>query len=66
MLRVNVDLLKIIQLGVTLSDKDGNMPPGTCTWQFNFSFNMQYACFIIHVPLLINSALVRIRARRTR
>lgn len=39
-LRCNVDLLKIIQLGITLSDENGNVPPGVCTWQFNFNFNL--------------------------
>ena len=38
-LRCNVDLLKIIQLGITLFDEQGNMTP--CTWQFNFCFNLQ-------------------------
>jgi len=37
-MRCNVDLLKLIQLGVTLSDEDGNLPD-KCTWQFNFKFN---------------------------
>ncbi len=39
-LRCNVDLLKIIQLGLTFSDKDGNLPDGCPTWQFNFKFNL--------------------------
>ncbi|KAJ1559670.1 CCR4-NOT transcription complex subunit 7 [Nowakowskiella sp. JEL0078] len=39
MLRCNVDLLKIIQLGVTFSDENGNVPE-ICTWQFNFKFNL--------------------------
>ncbi|KAJ3235880.1 CCR4-NOT transcription complex subunit 7 [Chytriomyces hyalinus] len=39
-LRCNVDLLKIIQLGITFADEDGNTPPGTSTWQFNFKFNL--------------------------
>lgn len=41
-LRCNVDLLNIIQLGVTLFDDKGdpNMR-GPCTWQFNFVFNLQ-------------------------
>ncbi|ORX89537.1 ribonuclease CAF1 [Basidiobolus meristosporus CBS 931.73] len=39
-LRCNVDLLKLIQLGITLADERGNLPPGTCTWQFNFKFNL--------------------------
>ncbi|QRV85997.1 CCR4-Not complex component, Not1 [Ceratobasidium sp. AG-Ba] len=39
-MRCNVDLLKIIQIGLTLSDADGNMPEGICTWQFNFHFSV--------------------------
>ncbi|KAK0524660.1 CCR4-NOT core DEDD RNase subunit [Tilletia horrida] len=39
-LRCNVDLLKLIQLGVTLCDEHGNLAPGVCTWQFNFRFSI--------------------------
>ncbi|KAI8580055.1 hypothetical protein K450DRAFT_239155 [Umbelopsis ramanniana AG] len=39
-LRCNVDLLKIIQLGVTFADENGNLPENACTWQFNFRFNL--------------------------
>jgi CCR4-NOT transcription complex subunit 7/8 len=40
-LRCNVNLLKIIQLGLTFSDEKGNLPKdGRCTWQFNFKFNL--------------------------
>jgi CCR4-NOT transcription complex subunit 7/8 len=38
-LRLNVDMLKLIQLGLTFSDKDGNLPRinnELCVWQFNF------------------------------
>jgi CCR4-NOT transcription complex subunit 7/8 len=38
--KVNVDTLKMIQLGITLFDSEGNVPPGPCTWQFNFEFNI--------------------------
>ncbi|KAI8343112.1 ribonuclease H-like domain-containing protein [Chlamydoabsidia padenii] len=38
-IRCNVDLLKIIQLGVTFADQYGNLPGNICTWQFNFRFN---------------------------
>lgn len=34
-------MLKIIQIGITLADEQGNMPPDVCTWQFNFKFNLE-------------------------
>ncbi|KAL1760406.1 ribonuclease H-like domain-containing protein [Schizophyllum commune] len=39
-MRCNVDLLKIIQVGITLADAEGNMPPEPSTWQFNFRFSI--------------------------
>lgn len=39
-LKCNVDLLKIIQLGITFCDTEGYVYPGACTWQFNFKFNL--------------------------
>jgi len=39
-LKCNVDLLRIIQLGLTLADEQGKHPKGPCTWQFNFKFNL--------------------------
>lgn len=39
--RSNADLLKIIQLGLTLSDSRGELPAGVCTWQFNFQFALE-------------------------
>ncbi|XP_049865635.1 CCR4-NOT transcription complex subunit 7-like isoform X2 [Pectinophora gossypiella] len=41
LLRCNVDLLRIIQLGLTFMDENGKTPPGCTTWQFNFKFNLQ-------------------------
>lgn len=38
-LRLNVDMLKLIQLGLTFSDGQGNLPRinnELCVWQFNF------------------------------
>lgn len=40
-MRCNVDLLKIIQIGLTLSDEDGNYPQEVSTWQFNFHFSVK-------------------------
>jgi len=40
LVKCNVNLLKLIQLGITLFDGSGNLPKGVCTWQFNFKFNL--------------------------
>jgi CCR4-NOT transcription complex subunit 7/8 len=40
-LRCNVDLLNIIQLGLTFCDENGNLAPGCPCWQFNFKFNLE-------------------------
>jgi CCR4-NOT transcription complex subunit 7/8 len=44
-MRCNVDLLKIIQIGLTLSDEDGNYPQDVSTWQFNFHFSINEDMF---------------------
>jgi len=44
-MRCNVDLLKIIQIGLTLSDEDGNYPQDVSTWQFNFHFSVKCVFF---------------------
>lgn len=49
-LKDNVDMLKLIQLGLTFSDEQGNLPKcGTekyCIWQFNFrEFNVNEDVF---------------------
>jgi hypothetical protein len=38
-LRCNVDLTRAIQIGLTLSDAEGNQPKTICTWRFNFAFD---------------------------
>ena len=42
-LRCNVDLLKIIQIGLTLCNEEGQLAPGICTFQFNFKFSLKCA-----------------------
>ncbi|KAL2936648.1 putative CCR4-associated factor 1-like protein 6 [Bienertia sinuspersici] len=49
-LKDNVDMLKLIQIGLTFSDENGNLPTcGTdkyCIWQFNFcEFNLNEDVF---------------------
>ena len=39
-LRCNVDLLKLIQVGVSFFNEDGEFAEGCPTWQFNFKFNL--------------------------
>ncbi len=58
MLRCNVDLLKIIQLGLTFLDDKGNLPEGITTWQFNFKFNLTEDMYAEDsVDLLQNSGI---------
>ena len=40
LLRCNVDLLKIIQVGLTFMDENGHTPSPISTWQFNFRYNL--------------------------
>ena len=37
--KINVENLKLIQLGITLSDERGRLPTPYHTWQFNFEFD---------------------------
>eukprot|EP00758_Cryptobia_borreli_P014470 Tbor_TRINITY_DN5924_c5_g2::TRINITY_DN5924_c5_g2_i1::g.18931::m.18931/K12581/CNOT7_8, CAF1, POP2; CCR4-NOT transcription complex subunit 7/8 len=39
-IRLNVNILKIIQLGLTLLNEKGEVPEKCCTWQFNFRFSL--------------------------
>ncbi|XP_063776917.1 CCR4-NOT transcription complex subunit 7 isoform X2 [Pseudophryne corroboree] len=57
LLRCNVDLLKIIQLGLTFMNEEGEYPPGTSTWQFNFKFNLTGYDFGYLIKILTNSNL---------
>uniref|UniRef100_A0A7S4DJJ7 poly(A)-specific ribonuclease n=1 Tax=Lotharella globosa TaxID=91324 RepID=A0A7S4DJJ7_9EUKA len=42
LLKCNVDLLKIIQMGLSFCDDKGCLPPGgVCVWQFNFRFDLK-------------------------
>lgn len=44
-IKENVNVLKLIQVGVTLSDENGNRPSGICTWQFNLKFDLDTDTF---------------------
>jgi len=58
MLRENTNELKLIQLGLTLSDEHGNFPTPHCTWQFNFKFDLSKEKFNSgSINLLVNSGI---------
>lgn len=40
-IRRNVDNLKLIQLGMTLSNKHGELATPVCTWEFNFRYDIK-------------------------
>lgn len=40
LLQTNVNLLKLIQLGITFYNQEGERPPGVSTFQFNFKFSL--------------------------
>jgi CCR4-NOT transcription complex subunit 7/8 len=57
-IKANVDKLKLIQVGVTISDEWGNHPQEGSTWQFNLKFDLnsdQYSSESI--ALLTNSGI---------
>lgn len=57
-MRINVDLLKLIQLGITFFDADGKRPHPVSTWQFNFKFSRGYEmCAEDSIELLQRSGI---------
>lgn len=57
-LKRNVDTLKLIQLGITLSDDKGRMPSPISTWQFNFDYDYNLeAKDDKSIHMLINSGI---------
>lgn len=57
-LKVNVDLLKIIQLGLSFADENGKFCPGCPCWQFNFKFDLDGDMFAQDsIDLLIKSGI---------
>jgi len=57
-LKVNVDLLKIIQLGLSFADEEGNFAKGCPCWQFNFKFSLNDDMFAQDsIDLLVTSGI---------
>ncbi|XP_033743922.1 CCR4-NOT transcription complex subunit 7-like isoform X2 [Pecten maximus] len=58
LLRCNVDLLKIIQVGVTFQNELGETPEPVSTWQFNFKYNLTEDMYAQEsIDLLQNSGI---------
>ncbi|KAL3214971.1 hypothetical protein MRX96_034340 [Rhipicephalus microplus] len=58
MMRFNVNLLKIIQLGTTFFDGHDNKPEHISTWQFNFKFCLSKDTFAQDsIDLLVQSGI---------
>lgn len=54
----NVDKLKLIQLGISLSDAEGNMPSDVSSWQFNLKFDLSKDLYSQEsIALLTNSGI---------
>ncbi|CAD5120405.1 DgyrCDS8973 [Dimorphilus gyrociliatus] len=57
-MKCNVDVLKVIQIGLTLMDENGQTPSPTSTFQFNFQFNLNDDMFAPDsIELLQNSGI---------
>lgn len=57
-MRCNITMLKIIQIGLTFMNSEGKKPENICTWQFNFRFNLNEDMFAQEsIELLTNSGI---------
>ena len=57
-LRCNVDLLQIIQLGISFADENGKNPDQNSCWQFNFHFDLKEDMFAQDsIDLLVRSGV---------
>ena len=57
-LKCNVDLLRVIQIGLSFADSDGNFAKGTPCFQFNFSFSLSEDMFAQDsIDLLLGSGI---------
>jgi len=65
-LKVNVDLLKIIQLGLSFADENGNFCPGCPCWQFNFTFDLDGDMFAQDSIDLLNKSGISFEDHATR
>jgi len=65
-LKINIDLLKIIQLGLSFADEEGNFCPGCPCWQFNFKFDLDGDMFAQDSIDLLNKSGISFEDHATR
>ena len=65
-MRCNVDILKVIQIGLTLSDEQGNFAPNCPCWQFNFKFNLEQDVYAKDSIELLSRSGLNFNAHRER
>lgn len=54
--KCNVDVMNVIQLGVTFTDSQGNLPSGISTWQFNFKFDLESDLYAVESVEFLKSS----------
>ena len=68
--RCNVDMLKLIQLGLTFTDSNGNLPfigGHYCIWQFNFrEFSLKEDIYVQYSIDLLKQSGIDFRANEER
>jgi len=62
----NVDSMKLIQVGFTLSDEDGKFPEEISTWQFNMKFDLDSDVCTPEAICLLESAGIDFKKFRQR
>ncbi|KAK8967793.1 hypothetical protein KSP40_PGU002572 [Platanthera guangdongensis] len=70
-LKANVDMLKLIQLGLTFSDESGNLPSYItgigCVWQFNFrEFDVQRDVYAADSIVLLRQSGINFKKNHER
>ncbi|XP_037929677.1 ionotropic receptor 93a-like [Teleopsis dalmanni] len=60
-LRVNVNLLNIIQIGFAFMDENGKQPADYSTWQFNFKFSLRSDMYAVNSIELLQNAGIKFK-----
>jgi len=65
-IKMNVDQLKVIQVGISIADEDGFMPPGVGTWQFNFRFDLNNDLYLKESIEMLSEAGIKFDQHATK